>query len=213
MVEPSFNQMQIQHNIDVSFASGVRALMRQDPDIIMIGEIRDLETAEMAIQAALTGHLVISTLHTNDAPTAVSRMLDLGVPAYMIRATVLGVMAQRLVRTLCPHCKEEEPVDTEAWTLLTKPFRVKPPVRFYIPKGCLECRDTGFLGRMGIYEILPMSAEIQSQIRADTELAALRKAAFSQGMRTLRLSGAQKVGAGLTTVSEVLRVAPISQDI
>ncbi|MDG2276312.1 MAG: GspE/PulE family protein [Pseudomonadales bacterium] len=213
MVEPSFNQMQIQHNIDVSFAAGVRALMRQDPDIIMIGEIRDLETAEMAIQAALTGHLVISTLHTNDAPTAVSRMLDLGVPAYMIRATVLGVMAQRLVRTLCPHCKEEEPVDTEGWTLLTKPFRVKPPVRFYVPKGCLECRDTGFLGRMGIYEILPMSAEIQAQIRADTELAALRKAAFSQGMRTLRLSGAQKVGAGLTTVSEVLRVAPISQDI
>ncbi|NKC00268.1 MAG: type II/IV secretion system protein [Pseudomonadales bacterium] len=213
MAEPSFNQMQIQHNIDVSFAAGVRALMRQDPDIIMIGEIRDLETAEMAIQAALTGHLVISTLHTNDAPTAVSRMLDLGVPAYMIRATVLGVMAQRLVRTLCPHCKEEEPVDPEAWALLTKPFRVKPPARFYIPKGCLECRDTGYLGRMGIYEILPMTAKIQSQIRADTELDVLRKSAFSEGMRTLRLSGAQKVGAGLTTVSEVLRVAPVSQDL
>ena len=213
MVEPTFNQMQIQHNIDVSFAAGVRALMRQDPDIIMVGEIRDLETAEMAIQAALTGHLVISTLHTNDAPTAISRMLDLGVPPYMIRATVLGVMAQRLVRTLCPHCKVEEPVDKEAWALLTKPFRVKPPPRFFIPGGCLECRDTGYLGRMGIYEILPMSAKVQPLIRAETDLDAIRKAAFEEGMRTLRLSGAQKVGAGLTTVAEVLRVVPVSQDL
>lgn len=213
MVEPAFNQMQIQHNIDVSFASGVRALMRQDPDIIMIGEIRDLETAEMAIQAALTGHLVISTLHTNDAPTAISRLLDLGVPAYMIRATVLGVMAQRLVRTLCPHCKQEEPVDNEAWQLLTKPFKVKPPAKFYSPAGCLECRDTGYLGRMGIYEILPLSQEVQSLIKADTELEDVRKTGFKEGMRSLRLSGAQKVGAGLTTVSEVLRVAPVSQDL
>ncbi len=213
MVEPTFNQMQIQHNIDVSFASGVRALMRQDPDIIMVGEIRDLETAEMAIQAALTGHLVISTLHTNDAPTAISRMLDLGVPAYMIRATVLGVMAQRLVRTLCPHCKVEEEVDEEAWSLLTRPFKVKPPQRFFAPKGCLECRDTGYLGRMGIYEILPMSDKVQALVKNETDLDDVRKAAFAEGMRTLRLSGAQKVGAGLTTVAEILRVAPVSQDV
>jgi general secretion pathway protein E len=213
MVEPTFNQMQIQHNLDVTFAAGVRALMRQDPDIIMIGEIRDLETAEMAIQAALTGHLVISTLHTNDAPTAISRLLDLGVPAYMIRATVLGVMAQRLVRTLCPHCKVEEPADAEAWSLLTKPFKVKPPAHFYVPKGCLECRDTGYLGRMGIYEILPLSENVQSLIRSETELDGVRRQAFKEGMRTLRLSGAQKVGAGLTTVSEVLRVAPVSQEL
>ena len=212
MVEPSFNQMQVQHNIDVSFASGVRALLRQDPDIIMIGEIRDLETAEMAIQAALTGHLVISTLHTNDAPTAVTRLLDLGVPPYMIKATVLGVMAQRLVRTLCPHCKAEEEVDTEAWSLMTSPFKVKPPARVYAPVGCLECRDTGYLGRMGIYEILPMTAKIQSRVRTDTELDEVRKAGFAEGMRSLRLSGAQKVGAGLTTISEVLRVSPVSQD-
>lgn len=211
MVEPTFNQMQIQHNIDVSFAAGVRALMRQDPDIIMVGEIRDLETAEMAIQAALTGHLVISTLHTNDAPTAISRLLDLGVPAYMIRATILGIMAQRLVRTLCPHCKVEEEVDVEAWSLLTKPFKVRPPSRFYVPKGCLECRDTGYLGRMGIYEILPMSDKIQPLVKTDTDLESVRRAAFEEGMRTLRLSGAQKVGAGLTTVAEVLRVAPVSQ--
>lgn len=212
MVEPTFNQMQVQHNIEVSFASGVRALLRQDPDIIMIGEIRDLETAEMAIQAALTGHLVISTLHTNDAPTAVTRLLDLGVPPYMIKATVLGVMAQRLVRTLCPHCKQAEPVDEEAWRLLTKPFKAKPPAQVYSPKGCLECRDTGYLGRMGIYEILPMTEKIQPWVRVDTDLDEIRRAAFGQGMRTLRLSGAQKVGAGLTTIAEVLRVSPASQD-
>ncbi|MEM9621836.1 MAG: GspE/PulE family protein [Pseudomonadota bacterium] len=213
MVEPTFNQMQVQHNIELSFASGVRALLRQDPDIIMIGEIRDLETAEMAIQAALTGHLVISTLHTNDAPTAITRLLDLGVPAYMIRATVLGVMAQRLVRTLCPHCKTEEAVDEEAWQLLTKPFRVKPPAKIYAPKGCLECRDTGYLGRMGIYEILPLSEAVQPWIKTDTDIDEIRKAGFTQGMRTLRLSGAQKVGAGFTTIAEVLRVSPSSQDI
>ncbi len=212
MVEPTFNQMQVQHNIDVSFASGVRALLRQDPDIIMIGEIRDLETAEMAIQAALTGHLVISTLHTNDAPTAVTRMLDLGVPPYMIKATVLGIMAQRLVRTLCPHCKVEEDVDVEAWRLLTTPFKVKPPKKVYAPQGCLECRDTGYLGRMGIYEILPMTQKIQSLISSEADLDAIKKAGFAEGMRTLRLSGAQKVGAGNTTISEVLRVSPASQE-
>ena len=211
MVEPSFNQMQVQHNIEVSFASGVRALLRQDPDIIMIGEIRDLETAEMAIQAALTGHLVISTLHTNDAPTAVTRLLDLGVPAFMIKATVLGIMAQRLVRTLCPHCKVEEEVDIEAWQLLTKPFRAKPPEKVFAPTGCLECRDTGFQGRMGIYELMPMTAKIQSVLCADMDLEVLRKQALKSGMHTLRLSGAQKVGAGFTTISEVLRVSPASQ--
>ncbi|MCZ6708937.1 MAG: GspE/PulE family protein, partial [Gammaproteobacteria bacterium] len=211
MVEPSFNQMQVQHNIDVSFASGVRALLRQDPDIIMIGEIRDLETAEMAIQAALTGHLVISTLHTNDAPTAVTRLLDLGVPAFMIKATVLGIMAQRLVRTLCPSCKAEEDVDIEAWQLLIRPFRAKPPAKVFAPVGCLECRDTGFQGRMGIYELLPITAKIRSVLSADMELEILRKQALKSGMHTLRLSGAQKVGAGLTTISEVLRVSPASQ--
>jgi general secretion pathway protein E len=213
MVEPAFNQMQVQHNIDVDFASGVRALLRQDPDIIMVGEIRDLETAEMAIQAALTGHLVISTLHTNDAPTAVSRLFDLGVPPYMIKATVLGIMAQRLVRTLCPHCKVEEEVDLEAWQLMTEPFKVKPPAKVYAPQGCLECRDTGYLGRMGIYEIMQMNSTVQAAISGEVNLDNIRKAGFSQGMRTLRLSGAQKVGAGQTTIAEVLRVSPASQDI
>jgi general secretion pathway protein E len=212
MVEPSFNQMQVQHNIDVSFASGVRALLRQDPDIIMIGEVRDLQTAEMAIQAALTGHLVISTLHTNDAPTAITRLLDLGVPSYMIKATLLGVMAQRLVRTLCPHCKVEDEVDIEAWETLTHPYKARPPGRVYWPKGCLECRDTGYYGRMGIYELMPMSDAVKALVTADTDIQSLRRAGIKEGMRTLRLSGAQKVGAGLTTIAEVLRVAPVSQD-
>ncbi|HEY5647401.1 MAG TPA: GspE/PulE family protein [Pseudomonadales bacterium] len=212
MVEPAFNQMQVQQNIGVTFDAGVRALLRQDPDIIMIGEIRDLKTAEMAIQAALTGHLVISTLHTNDAPTAVTRLLDLGVPPYMIKATVLGIMAQRLVRTLCPHCKVEDELDTDAWQLLTRPFRAKPPQKTYAPNGCLECRDTGYYGRMGIYELLPMTDKVAELITGDCNLDLMRKQAFREGMRTLRLSGAQKVGAGLTTISEVLRVAPASED-
>ena len=208
MVEPAFNQMQVQHNIDVTFAAGVRALLRQDPDIIMIGEIRDLETAEMAIQAALTGHLVISTLHTNDAPTAITRLLDLGMPPYMIRATVLGIMAQRLVRTLCPHCKVDEAVDPEAWALLTAPFRVKAPAQIKSAKGCLECRDTGYLGRIGIYELLPMTDPVRTLVTQSTDLGAVRQHALKEGMRTLRLAGAQKVAAGVTTIAEVLRVAP-----
>ena len=211
MVEPSFNQMQVQANIDVTFASGVRALLRQDPDIIMIGEVRDLETAEIAIQAALTGHLVISTLHTNDAPSAITRLLDLGVPAYLIKETVLGLMAQRLVRTLCPHCKAQAKVDLEAWNLLMKPFKAKPPPHLYTPVGCLECRDTGYLGRMGLYEILPMSESIKELTTSDADISSLRRRGLKEGMRTLRLAGAQKVGAGLTTIAEVLRVAPLSQ--
>ena len=212
MVEPAFNQMQVHSNIGLTFASGVRALMRQDPDIIMIGEIRDLETAEMAIQAALTGHLVLSTLHTNDAPSALTRLLDLGVPPYLIKATILGIMAQRLVRTLCPHCKESDATDVEAWNMLTRPFRAKPPKQVFRPVGCLECRDTGYMGRMGVYEILPLSDRIKSHISADTDIDDVRASAMKEGMRTLRLSGAQKVGAGHTTMAEVFRVAPTSQN-
>ncbi len=208
MVEGAFNQMQVNHQIDLDFSTGVRALMRQDPDIIMVGEIRDLETAEMAIQAALTGHLVISTLHTNDAPSAVSRLLELGVPSYLIKNTVRGVMAQRLVRILCPHCKTESEVDQEAWKQLTHPWKVKPPKRIYSPAGCSECRDTGYMGRQGIYEVLVMSPEVQELVKPHTEANALRKLAMQEGMRTLRLSGAARVAAGETTIEEVMRVAP-----
>ncbi len=211
MVEPSFNQMQVHHNINLSFATGVRSLLRQDPDIIMIGEIRDLDTAEMAIQSALTGHLVISTLHTNDAPSAITRLIDLGVAPYLIKATVVGVMAQRLVRTLCPHCKQPEAVDLEAWNLLTKPFKARPPQQLMMPVGCLECRDTGYLGRMGVYEIMLLTEQLRELIKADTDIDTLRRQGMKDGMRTLRLSGAQKVGAGLTTIAEVLRVTPSAQ--
>jgi len=208
MVEESFNQMQVNNAIDLTFADGVRALMRQDPDIVMIGEIRDQQTADMALQAALTGHLVISTLHTNDAPTAVSRLLDLGVPYYLIRATMLGVMAQRLVRRLCPKCKEKAPMDPKAWADLTAPWKVNAPEFIYKPVGCLDCRNTGYHGREGIYEILTMSPAVKSLVDEKTDLAALRQQAMREGMRTLRLSGAQKIAQGLTTIEEVLRVTP-----
>ena len=211
MIEGTFNQMQVQHNIDLTFASGVRALMRQDPDIIMVGEIRDLETAEMAIQAALTGHLVLSTLHTNDAPSAITRLLELGVPYYLLRATLLGVMAQRLVRTLCPHCKAPVEIDESDWQALTRPWDAPLPTQAHRAVGCTECRDTGYRGRAGVYEIMLLNDGIKPLITADTDLIALRRQAFKEGMRSLRLSGAQKVAAGLTTVEEVLRVTPQSE--
>lgn len=210
MVEPAFNQMQVQHNINLQFADGVRALLRQDPDIIMVGEIRDLETAEMAIQAALTGHLVISTLHTNDAPSAVTRLLELGVAPYLIKATVLGIMAQRLVRTLCPECKTLIEGDAEGWATLTTPWKMKMPVKMYKQVGCLDCRDTGYKGREGIYELLPLNDNVKKLITATTEVGKLRVHAMKDGMKTLRLSGALKVASGKTTISEVLRVAPFS---
>ncbi|MDV2080418.1 GspE/PulE family protein [Marinobacter xestospongiae] len=211
MVEPAFNQMQVQTNIDLTFAAGVRSLLRQDPDIIMIGEIRDLETAEMAVQAALTGHLVLSTLHTNDAPSAITRLLELGIPPYLIRATVLGVMAQRLVRTLCPHCKSAAPLDERAWAGLTRPWKATPPSQTFEPVGCLECRNTGYMGRAGVYEIMTLSNRLTNQIDDRCELEQLRRDAYREGMKSLRLSGAQKVAAGQTTIAEVLRVTPESQ--
>jgi len=211
MVESSFNQMQVQENIDLTFAGGIKALLRQDPDIIMIGEIRDLETAEMAIQAALTGHLVLSSLHTNDAPTAITRLLELGIPSYLVRATLVGVVAQRLVRTLCPHCKQETQIDAEIWNVLVKPWTVPLPKQVYEPVGCQECRETGFKGRQGIYEVMPFSQALQEYAEDKGDLPRLRLHAYKEGMRSLRLSGALKVAAGLTTINEVLRVAPQSQ--
>ena len=212
MVEPTFNQMQVQQGIDVGFAEGVKALLRQDPDIIMIGEIRDLATAEMAVQAALTGHLVLSTLHTNDAPSSITRLMDLGVPSYLITATVLGVMAQRLVRTLCPHCKEPVETDTEAWKELTRPFKLKVPEQVYRPVGCLECRDTGYLGRMGVYETLSMEAGLKGLVARGAELETITRHAVKNGMKPLRISGAMKVARGKTTIEEVMRVTPM-QDV
>jgi general secretion pathway protein E len=208
LVEDAFNQMQVNHSIDLDFSSGVRALMRQDPDIIMVGEIRDLETANMAVQAALTGHLVLSTLHTNDSPSSVSRLLELGVPAYLIKATVRGIMSQRLVRILCNKCKQMEDVDQDAWQQLTQPWQVEPPAQVARPVGCSACRETGYAGRRGIYEVLVNSPGVQAEITPQLETAAIRRVAMGEGMRTLRLSGARRVARGQTTIEEVMRVAP-----
>ena len=214
MVEPAFNQLQVQKAIDLDFAEGVRALMRQDPDIIMVGEIRDLETAEVTIQAALTGHLVLSTLHTNDAPAAVTRMLDLGVPSYLISATVLGVMAQRLVRVLCPSCKKSSPATAEdeaMWDRLVAPWKANRPSQFHHPVGCLDCRMTGYRGRVGVYEILMLSPDMKQAISDNADVAKIRDLAYREGMKPLRISGAMKVAAGVTTLAEVFKVAPPSE--
>ncbi|MDA1369183.1 MAG: GspE/PulE family protein [Proteobacteria bacterium] len=208
MIEESFNQMQVQENIDLDFADGVKALLRQDPDIIMIGEVRDLPTAEMAIQAALTGHLVFTTLHTNDAPTAITRLLELGVPPYLIKATVVGVVAQRLVRRLCPDCKKPTDIQPDTWESLTAPWKVKLPKHAHDAEGCLECRETGFKGREGIYEVMPFTESLQRFADDKSSLPDLRRQAYKEGMLSLRLCGAQKVAAGVTTVNEILRVTP-----
>ena len=206
MIEPAFNQMQVQPNIDLTFANGVRALLRQDPDIIMLGEIRDLETAEVAIQAALTGHLVLSTLHTNDAPSAISRLQELGVAPYLIKATLLGVMAQRLLRTLCPACKTECPLSPGDWAGFAPDWTHPPPAQACRAKGCAQCRDTGYSGRVGVYEVMLMSEKLKALIGPDTDLNAIRSLACVQGMLGLRLAAAHKVATGATSIEEALRV-------
>ncbi len=209
-IDPALNQTQVQPQLDFSFAEGVRALMRQDPDIIMIGEIRDLETAEMAVQAALTGHLVFSTLHTNDAPSALTRLMELGVPPYLLSATILGVLAQRLVRTLCPHCRQPDEQGSQPLLAdVIKPWKINAAdYRPYKPVGCVDCRMTGFRGRMGIYELLTVSDAFKDRVRADVDLAALRQQAIADGMRPLRLAGALRAAEGLTTLQEVIAATP-----
>ncbi|MGZ8315749.1 MAG: GspE/PulE family protein [Telluria sp.] len=207
MVEASFNQMQVQPGIDLSFADGVKALMRQDPDIIMVGEIRDLGTAEMAIQAALTGHLVLSTLHTNDAPSAVMRLLELGVPHYLLEATLAGVLAQRLVRLLCPHCKSGDGLlSDEAWNSLAQGAPLARPQTVYRPVGCPECRQTGYRGRTGLYELLSVTPAFSRLIGAHTDNHQLMRQGLADGMTPPRVAGAHKVASGLTTAEEVLKV-------
>ena len=209
MIQPALNQTQVQPQIDLNFAEGLRALMRQDPDVIMVGEIRDLETAEMAIQAALTGHLVFSTLHTNDAPSAVTRLEDLGVAPYLIGSTVIGVLAQRLVRTLCTSCKQpDEEMTRERLDEIVKPWRLNGAIRPYKPVGCLECRMTGYRGRAGLYELLTVTDAVREAIHPVTDSSKLRKHALADGMRPLRLAGAMKVAEGTTTLEEVLRATP-----
>jgi general secretion pathway protein E len=209
MIEPSFNQTQVQSQLDFGFAEGLRALMRQDPDIIMVGEIRDLATAEMAVQAALTGHVVFSTLHTNDAPSAVTRMMELGVPAYLINATLLGVLAQRLVRTLCKQCRApDEQTPRTAAEELIRPWKLTGAWRPYRAVGCVDCRMTGFMGRMGLYELLTVSEAFKEKVSKEPVMEALRRQGVTDGMRPLRLAGALRVAEGLTTLDEVLSATP-----
>jgi general secretion pathway protein E len=209
MVEPAFNQTQVQPALDLGFAEGVRALMRQDPDIIMVGEIRDLATAEMAIQAALTGHLVLSTLHTNDAASAITRLTDLGVPPYLTAATVIGVLAQRLARTLCPACKQPDPACTaDTLAPYLAPWKLKGQPQSYRPVGCLECRNSGYRGRVGLYELMSVSDVGRGHIHPQVDADRLRQLAASEGMVPLRVAGVMKVAEGLTTLDEVLRTTP-----
>lgn len=210
MLEPSFNQMQANPAIDLGFADGIRALMRQDPDIIMVGEIRDQETANMAIQAALTGHLVLSTLHTNDAPSSLVRLGDLGVQPFLAAATILGILAQRLVRTLCPHCKTSVPTDVEQWQKLTAPWNSVPPPTVNQAVGCDQCRHTGYKGRVGLYEMMPVSQNLKQLISQDASVDQLKQQAYREGVQPLRLAGARRIAEGITTFEEVLRVVPLA---
>jgi general secretion pathway protein E len=208
-VDPALNQMQVNPAIELGFADGLRALMRQDPDVIMVGEIRDRVTADMAVNAALTGHLVFSTLHTNDAASSIARLIELGVPPYLVNATLSGVLAQRLVRILCPHCKQPcDPPPEPLWSELMAPWRSALPRRMYKPVGCLECRRTGYLGRMGLIELLVMTDAMRSLIAGGGDLTQLRNQAARDGLRSLRVSGAEKIANGVTTLDEVLRAAP-----
>ena len=214
MIEPAFNQMQVNPGVDLHFSDGIRSLMRQDPDIIMVGEIRDAETANMAVQASLTGHLVLSTLHTNDAPSSLTRLHDLGIQPFLTSATILGVMAQRLLRTLCPHCKQGVDVTPDSeiaiqWQELVQPWRASIPAQIYTAQGCEHCRHTGYQGRVGLYEIMPLSNELKKLVAADASLDVLKQQAYREGVQPLRLSGAKRISEGITTIEEVMRVVPL----
>jgi general secretion pathway protein E len=209
MIEPSFNQTQVQPQLDFGFPEGLRALMRQDPDIIMVGEIRDQQTAQMAVQAALTGHLVFSTLHTNDAPSAITRLMELGIPNYLLSATLIGVLAQRLVRNLCPHCKvPDAAANREALAEVVKPWQISGTYKPFKPVGCVDCRMTGFMGRTGLYELLVVSEAFKEKINREPNSDALKRQAITDGMRPLRLAGAMRVAEGLTVLEEVLSSTP-----
>jgi len=206
MVHEDFNQIAVQPVLGITFGSILRHILRQDPDIIMVGEMRDLETAENAIQAALTGHLVLTTLHTNDAPSAITRLLDLGIPPFLIQSTVIGVLSQRLVRKICVHCKESFEVESSELSARGLDFAKDGPITLYRGEGCNKCRGTGYLGRIGIYEVLPFTEPIKKITTAETNLQTLREQALKEGMVTLRENAVKKLIGGETTYQEVLRV-------
>ena len=206
MIHEDFNQIAVQPVIGITFGSILRNILRQDPDIIMIGEMRDLETAENAVQAALTGHLVLSTLHTNDAPSSVTRLQDLGTPSFLLQATLVGVLAQRLVRKICPFCKEPIEMDTKELASLGLDLGRNGPVELHMGKGCMKCRGTGYLGRSGVYEVLPVTESIKKLITPESNVEAMVDMAKREGMITLRENAIKKLLAGETTYQEVLRI-------
>jgi general secretion pathway protein E len=206
MIHEDFNQIAVQPVVGITFGSILRNILRQDPDIIMIGEMRDLETAENAIQAALTGHLVLSTLHTNDAPSSVTRLQDLGTPSFLLQATLVGMLAQRLVRKICPFCKEPIEMDPKELASLGLDLGMNGPVELQMGKGCMKCRGTGYLGRSGVYEVLPVTESIKKLINPEANVEAMFDMAKKEGMITLRENAVKKLLAGETTYQEVLRV-------
>jgi len=206
MIHEDFNQIGVQPAIDVTFANILRTILRQDPDIIMIGEMRDLETARNAVQAALTGHLVLSTLHTNDAPSSVTRLLDLGVPAFLIQATLVGILGQRLVRKICQYCKKTYEVDAAELSKMGLETGKKGTLKLHRGKGCIKCRSTGYRGRIAIFEVLPFTESLKKLTIAETDVERLRTRAREEGMFTLRESAVKKMLEGITTDEEVLRV-------
>ncbi|MGD9209884.1 MAG: GspE/PulE family protein [Desulfobacteraceae bacterium] len=206
MVHEEFNQIAVQPQVGITFGTILRNILRQDPDIIMLGEMRDLETAENAIQAALTGHLVLSTLHTNDAASSIIRLLDLGVASFLIQSTLVGILAQRLVRRICSHCKEFFDIESEKLNNLGIDIRQLGKIRLAHGKGCQRCRGTGYKGRVGIFEVLPYTDSLRQLTTRDTDIALLKKQAIKEGMMTLRQSAIDKLLKCSTTYQEVLRV-------
>lgn len=206
MVNEEFNQIAVQPAVDLTFGSVVRTILRQDPDIIMVGEMRDLETAASAIQAALTGHLVLSTLHTNDAPSVVTRLLDLGTPAFMIQATLVGILAQRLVRVICTYCKEAFEIDTKELLNMGVDVGKKGRITLHEGVGCIRCRNTGYRGRLGIFEVLPYTDSLKELTDANVDIAKITHKAQEEGMINLRENAVKKLLEGITTYQEVLRV-------
>ena len=196
-------QMQVNPKIGLTFASGLRSILRQDPDIMMVGEIRDIETAEIAVHASLTGHLVLSTLHTNDAPGAVARLIDMGIEPFLVASSLICILAQRLVRVICPHCKETyQPTPQELAYLNTD----NPPKHLYRAKGCDQCMSKGYLGRTGIYELLEITPEVRTMIVERKDAQALKAAAMGSGFRTLQSNAIENILNGTTTIEEVMRV-------
>ncbi|MBT7086926.1 MAG: type II/IV secretion system protein, partial [Desulfobacterales bacterium] len=206
MVHEEFNQIAVQPAVDITFSSVLRYILRQDPDIIMIGEMRDLETAENAIQAALTGHLVLSTLHTNDAPSSITRLIDLGVPAFLIQASLVGILAQRLVRTICEYCKEPFEIESEKLKRMGLDVGKKGKLSLNYGKGCVKCRGTGYKGRKGIFEVLPYTEGLRKLTTADPDMSAIKALATKEGMVSLRQNGIKRMMEGTTTYKEILRV-------